>query len=59
MVDMIKPGIGREYEEEEIMKKCLTVMIALAVLAAGGAAWAADTNTFCLRGLDRTDSPTR
>jgi hypothetical protein len=41
----MKPGIGREYEEEEIMKKSLTVFIALAVLAAGGAAWAADSNT--------------
>jgi spore coat protein U-like protein len=41
----MKPGIGREYEEEEIMKKSLTVFIALAVLAAGGAAWAVDTTT--------------
>ena len=47
---MIKPGIGREYEEEEIMKKSMTVFIALAVLAAGGAAWALDTNTLTVSG---------
>jgi spore coat protein U-like protein len=32
-------------ETEEIMRKSMAVFIALAVLAAGGAAWALDTNT--------------
>ena len=31
------------------MKKSMTILIALAVLAAGGAAWAADTNTLTVR----------
>jgi spore coat protein U-like protein len=31
------------------MRKCMTVFIALALLAAGGAAWAADTNTLTVR----------
>jgi spore coat protein U-like protein len=32
-------------ETEEVMRKSITVFIALAVLAAGGAAWAADSTT--------------
>jgi spore coat protein U-like protein len=34
---------------EEAMKKSMTVFITLAVLAAGGAAWAADTNTLTVQ----------
>jgi|GEM_PF-5482279 len=33
------------------MKKCMTVFIALAVLALGGAAWALDKNTLTVRAI--------
>lgn len=42
---MKNTGIGREKERRMMMKKSMAVFIALAVLAAGGAAWAVDTNT--------------
>jgi spore coat protein U-like protein len=45
VVDIILPGSVREYGREEIMKKSMTVLIALALLALGGAVWAADTTT--------------
>jgi spore coat protein U-like protein len=35
-------------ETEEVMRKSMTVFIALAVLAAGGAAWASDSNTLAV-----------
>jgi spore coat protein U-like protein len=44
VVEIIQTGTGRGNEGEEIMKKSMVVFIALAALAAGGAAWA-DTNT--------------
>jgi spore coat protein U-like protein len=40
-----KTGTGREKERRMRMKKSMAVFIVLAVLAAGGAAWAVDTNT--------------
>jgi spore coat protein U-like protein len=43
VVEIILTGTGRGNEGEEIMKKSMAVFIALAVLAAGGAAWAATT----------------
>jgi spore coat protein U-like protein len=45
VVEIILTGTGRGNEGEEIMKKRLAVFIALSVLAAGGAAWAADFTT--------------
>jgi len=45
VVEIIQTGTGRGNEGEEIMKKSMAVFIALAVLAAGGAAWAVDTTT--------------
>jgi spore coat protein U-like protein len=41
----VKNPASAGKETEEIMRKSITVFIVLAVLAAGGAAWALDTNT--------------